>query len=123
MGFPTTYADLAINETLSRTGIVASGNSTGAGGYSIGASIRAQLNVTAAAGTTPTLDVTVEDSVDAGANWTTIGTFTQKTATAREVINITSPFGDMLRVRWVVGGTTPSFNFTVIWFIQAPVSA
>ncbi len=71
-----------------------------------------QLNVTAASGTTPTLDVVVEDSLD-GANWNTVGTFTQLTTTGRQVINVTTPFADQIRVRWTIAGTTPSFTFAV----------
>lgn len=74
---------------------------------------RAQLNVTAVSGTTPTLDVVIEDSLD-GTNWNVIGTFAQDTAVGREVINVTTPFADQVRVRWVIGGTTPSFTFSVL---------
>jgi hypothetical protein len=88
-------------------------------GYGAALSLRAQLNVTAASGTTPTLDVVIEDSVDGGVTWNTVGTFTQKTAVAREVINVTVPFADSLRVRWTVGGTTPNFTFAVHWVAQA----
>lgn len=91
-----------------------SGNS-GIIGRSYGPSVtlRCQLEVTAASGTTPTLDVVIEDTLD-GTNFNTVGTFAQKTATSREVINITSPFADRLRVRWTIGGTTPSFTFNVV---------
>lgn len=75
--------------------------------------LRVQLNVTAASGTTPTLDVLVEDTLD-GTNYNTIGTFAQKTTTGREVINITTQFADSIRVRWTVAGTTPSFTFSVV---------
>jgi hypothetical protein len=74
--------------------------------------LRAELNVTAASGTTPTLDVVLEDSID-GTNWNTIGTFSQKTAVAREVLNIQTPFFARLRARYTIGGTTPSFTFDV----------
>lgn len=80
--------------------------------------IRAQLNVSAASGTTPTLDVVIEDSVDGGATWNTIGSFAQKTAAGREVINITNAFGELVRVRWTIGGTTPSFTFAVDWILE-----
>jgi hypothetical protein len=99
--------------------VTASGNGGAAGGYGAALSLRAQLNVTAASGTTPTLDVVIEDSVDGGVTWNTVGTFTQKTAVAREVINVTVPFADSLRVRWTVGGTTPNFTFAVHWVAQA----
>jgi hypothetical protein len=103
----------------------ATGNSGTLTGYGPAASLRAQLNVTAASGTTPTLDVVIQDSVDGGTNWNTIGTFAQKTTTGREVINILplkaesatfQPiFSDTLRVLWTIGGTTPSFTFAVDW--------
>lgn len=87
--------------------------------------LRVQLDVTAASGTTPTLDVVVQDSLD-GTNWNTVGTFSQKTAASREVINI-GPRGDAqpagfawpfhprkVRIQWTIGGTTPSFTFSVL---------
>lgn len=80
-------------------------------------SLRVQLDVTAASGITPTLDVVVEDTLD-GATWNVIGTFAQKTAAGREVINITSPFSDRVRVRWTIGGTTPSFAFALDAYTQ-----
>lgn len=82
-------------------------------GWAPATTLRAQLNVTAASGTTPTLDVVLEDTLD-GTNWNVIGTFSQKTATSREVINVTAPFADNVRARWTVGGTTPSFTFAVL---------
>lgn len=80
--------------------------------YGPAATIRAQLEVTAAAGTAPTLDVVIEDTLD-GATFNTIGTFAQKTAASREVVNITGVFSDKVRVRWTIGGAGPSFTFNV----------
>lgn len=97
----------------------ASGDSGALTGYGPAQTLRAQLNVTAASGTAPTLDAVIEDSVDGGATWNTVGTFTQATAATRQVINVTTPFADTLRVRWTVGGTTPSFTFAVHWVAQA----
>lgn len=99
-----------------------SGDSAALQGYGPASSIRAQLNVTAASGTSPTLNALIEDSVDGGATWNTIGTFAQRTAAGREVINITTPFGTQLRVRWTIAGTTPSFTFAVDWVAQTPSS-
>lgn len=96
----------------------ASGDSGPLNGYGIASTVRAQLNVTAITGTSPTLDVVIEDSVDGGTNWNAIGTFTQKTAVIRDVINITTPFGSALRVRWTIGGTTPSVTFAVDWYVE-----
>lgn len=97
----------------------ASGDSGIWDGFGRASTLRAQLHVTAASGTSPTLDVVLEDSVD-GSNWNTIGTFSQKTAASREIVNVTSPFGDRIRARWTIGGTTPSFTFSVRVAAQDP---
>ena len=72
-----------------------------------------QLDVTTASGTSPTLDVVVQDTVD-GSNWNTIATFAQATAVTREVIRLTTAFTDQLRVVGTIGGTTPVFIFGVL---------
>lgn len=74
--------------------------------------VRAQLDVTAASGTTPNLTAFIETTVD-GTNWDVVGTFAAKTAAGREVITISNFVGRNLRVRWVITGTTPSFTFSV----------
>lgn len=94
----------------------ANGNSLTVTGYSPTEALRAQLDVTAASGTSPTLDVVIQDSLDGGATWNTIGTFAQRTAAARQVINVAAPFAPLLRVSWTIGGTTPSFTFSVDWY-------
>lgn len=78
------------------------------------ATVRLVLAVTAASGTTPTLDVTVETSMDNGVTdaWRSLGTFAQKTAAGSE----RKSFGGCdrwVRTRRVVAGTTPSFTYTV----------
>lgn len=80
-------------------------------------SLRAQLDVTAftvAAGNT--LDVVIEDSLD-GINWNVIGAFAQRTAVGREIINVTIPFGENLRVRSTVGGA-PAATYGVTAYVQ-----
>lgn len=81
-------------------------------GYAAPSKLRVQLNVTEASGVTPTLDVVVEDTLDGG-NWNVVGTFAQRTAAGRQVIDITTPFAGTVRFRWTIGGTTPSFTFAV----------
>lgn len=95
----------------------ASGDSGPLSGFASAETLRAQLNVSAAAGTAPTLDVVIEDTLD-GVNWNVVATFAQKTAASREVVNVTLPFSDQIRVRWTVGGTTPSFTFAVAVYAQ-----
>lgn len=96
----------------------ASAASAALGGYGGAKVLRCQLDVTAASGTAPTLDVVVEDTID-GTTFNTIGTFTQATVASRQVVNVTAPFTDTLRVRHTVAGTTPSFTFSVAIYSEA----
>lgn len=89
------------------------GNSGLIPGYGPARQLRAQLDVTAASGTTPNLAVLVEDTLD-GTNWNPIITFAAKTAAGREVVNSSIAFSDTLRVSWTITGTTPSFTFSVV---------
>ncbi len=86
-------------------------------GWGVPSQARVQLDVTAAAGTSPTLDVVVEDTLD-GTNWNVLGTFTQRVGPGRQVINLSTPFADRLRVRWTLGGTAPSFTFSVLAYSE-----
>ena len=81
----------------------------------------AYLSVTAASGTSPTLDVKIQDSPD-GNTWYDIGSgtgsgtglFVQATAATTQVKDITTRnFGRYIRAVNTVGGTTPSFTFSV----------
>lgn len=110
------YAEDILAASAART---ASGDTGVLSDYGRANTLRVQLDVSAVAGTTPTLNVLLEDTLD-GTTWNTIGTFAQKTAAGREVINVTSPFAKRIRVSWTVGGTTPSFTFSVICASQAP---
>lgn len=69
------------------------------------------LDVTAASGTTPTLNVTIQTKDPAG-NWYDLVSFTQRTAAGKEAKPV-SVFGETLRIAYTVGGTTPSFTFSV----------
>ncbi len=91
-----------------------SGDSGPLEGWGRPTSARVQLNVTAAAGT---LDVVVEDTLD-GTTWNVVGTFAQLTGVGRQVINLSTPFADRLRVRWTIGGTAPSFTFSVLAYSE-----
>lgn len=71
----------------------------------------ALLDVTVVAGTAPTLDVVIETSPDK-VSWFTHTTFTQKTVVGKDFKTL-SNLGRFLRVRWTIGGTTPSFTFSL----------
>lgn len=88
-------------------------------------SLYVEVNVTAASGTTPTLTVVVEGSLD-NTNWFTLGTVGANgynvgpVSTAPTNFTVTAgpirAYFDMpqyIRSRSVIGGTTPSFTYTV----------
>lgn len=114
-------ADLASPGQLETLVASAARTTTGASalseGWGAASKIRAQLNVSAASGTTPNLIVLIEDTLD-GTTWNTVGTFAAKTTTGREVINVTTPFSDRLRASWTITGTTPSFTFDVVTYSE-----
>lgn len=73
----------------------------------------AKLSITAASGTTPTLDLKLQESVD-GTNWNDVAAFPQKTGagTHSKTFGPLTP-GSQCRWSWTIGGTTPSFNFSI----------
>jgi len=79
----------------------------------VGRELIVSLDVSAASGTTPTLDVKIQHSPD-GSIWHDLGTaFTQKTAVSKEAKVFTGIHG-YIRASWTIGGTTPSFTFSVL---------
>ena len=99
-------------------------------------SLLIQLDITAVSGTTPTLDVKVQTSVD-GTNFCDVAAFTQSTVAARKLIRIAAgvtpqaevactdatlaagtihqgPLGRSIRIKHALpGGTTPSFTYSL----------
>lgn len=73
------------------------------------------LDVTAASGTTPTLDVIIQGRTNGSGTWTALpdGTFSRKVTTGQDCIRIAGPLPPEIRARYVIGGTTPSFTFIV----------
>lgn len=72
------------------------------------------LDCTAASGTSPTLDVEVQWSHD-GTTWASAesaDSFGQLTAAATKVEQYAIK-GTHYRVKWTIGGTSPSFTFSV----------
>jgi hypothetical protein len=99
------------NITFINGALTASGNSLT---FDLGDAeqIVATLDVSAASGTSPTLDVVIEDSAD-GSVWNTLATFTQKTTIATEVLRITNAFHNRVRAKYTLGGTSPNFTATL----------
>lgn len=74
------------------------------------------INVTAASGTTPNLVVKLQDSPDGGTTWYDVSSATAMTAVSTQAFRINlsaTPASDLLRIAWVITGTTPSFTFKV----------
>lgn len=68
------------------------------------------LAITAASGTSPTLDVVVQTSRD-GSTWYTAGAFTQATTTGTQ--RKTFALDRYVRLQWTIGGSdTPTFTFS-----------
>ena len=74
----------------------------------------AHLHVTAASGTTPTCAVKIQHSANNSA-WADLVTFTQATAATSERIEVAAgtTVNRYLRAIYTIGGTAPSFTFTV----------
>jgi hypothetical protein len=97
---------------LASQAITATGNgSTLAldGGNSLGAVV----NVTAASGTSPTLDLTLQESQDAGATWSDIYQL-QRIITTGQVTVPNMLLTGTRRWKWTVGGTSPSFTLSIV---------
>jgi hypothetical protein len=82
-------------------------------GLQMGAKSTARLDlaVTAAAGTGPTMTVTIEHSHD-GTTWVAHSAFPAVTA-AGTVRKVFGGLDNYVRATWTMGGTTPSFTFSV----------
>lgn len=92
------------------------------------------LDVTAASGTSPTLDVYVEKLLPDRTTWQNIAHFAQATGTGKQLFSlvgqapdfptvqsqaiaastvVTTLIGSILRLSWVIAGTSPSFTFSL----------
>ena len=75
-----------------------------------GTSYQVNVPVTVVSGTTPTLDIGVEESDDAGTNWFRVYDFPRITATGMYRSPKLPLTGNRVRYVQTVGGTTPSFT-------------
>ena len=71
-------------------------------------------------GTSPTLDVKIQGTVDAGSNWTDIVSFPQMTGTSpyKKYVRALCPF-DQIRAVIDVGGTSPSYGTVLCGIVPA----
>lgn len=100
------------------TSAVRTANGQGSALAPKGEKVRLFLDVSAAGGTSPTLDVKVDVRDPLSGNWVqNAEAFAQVTGTGTTSLVITNPLGTEFRIRWVIGGTSPSFTFSVgaVW--------
>lgn len=75
-------------------------------------SIEGFLSVTAvSASSSPTLDVRLETSLDAGSTWSTVGSFAQATGVTTKN-KVFGPLGDSCRWGWTLGGSSIAATLT-----------
>lgn len=118
------YSEDILSASSTQTTTGQTGTLSGYGGSS---TLRVYVNCTAASGTSPTMTINIQDTVD-GTNWYTVGSSAAITAVGTSVFEIGAGLGnnhvfaDRLRVQWVIGGTTPSFTFDVRACDQSPLT-
>lgn len=106
LGIPGTIADVA-SAALTTTTTTAAFTPT------FGPSYEVNIPVTVVTGTTPTLDVQVQESLDSGTNWTAVYDFPRITATGFYTSPPLRLVGNRVRYVQTVAGTTPSFTRAV----------
>jgi hypothetical protein len=99
--------------TLYSGTVTASGNSADIDVSTVSA-LEIELKVTSVSGTTPTLDVYIEGKFEATGDYKVLASQTGITSTGIWFFTINPLIFRYIRVRWVVGGVSPSFTFTVV---------
>lgn len=73
--------------------------------------------VTAVSGTSPTLQVGIQDSPD-GVSWATAVTSAVISAPGTYRIVLSAPLGNHIRHVLTIGGTIPSFTFSIVAVVE-----
>jgi hypothetical protein len=78
------------------------------------------LDVTAASGTTPTLDIDLEVKDPLSGQWFTLVSLTQATGvtTQRLATGLADLADVVFRAVWTIGGTTPDFTFSLCFVVK-----
>lgn len=106
LGFPGIIADVA-SAALATTTTAGPFTPTFGSCYSV------NIPVTAVSGTTPTLDVAIEESDDSGTNWFKVYDFPRITATGMYRSPVMRMVGNRVRYVQTVAGGTPSFTRSI----------
>lgn len=110
MGLRPFMTDTALSH-IARTASTTSGPVAAAG---VGQHALVMIHCSAASGTTPTLDASLEESAD-NSTWTAVAgsSITQLTAAGNRIANA-NVVKNYVRVTVTIGGTTPSFTFSAV---------
>ena len=92
--------------------VTASGNTSDID-LSVFSAMEIELKVTAVSGTSPTLDVYIEGQFEPTGDYKVLASQTGITSTGTWFFTVNPLIFRFVRVRWVVGGTSPSFTFIV----------
>jgi len=103
---PTIVADVA-SAALTTTTTTAAITPT------FGSTYQVNIPVTAVTGTTPTLDIAIEESDDSGTNWYRVYEFPRITAIGMYRSPLLKMRGNRIRYVQTVGGTSPSFTLAI----------
>jgi hypothetical protein len=71
------------------------------------------LDVTAASGTTPTLDVKIKTKDPVSGKWFDLASFTQATGITSEMKAVSGLLGSQIAAFYTIAGDTPSFTFSL----------
>ncbi len=105
-GMDAAQGDLALTLTAQGAGTVTSGPITSAGkaGH-----VLLMVHVSAITGTTPTLNVSLEQSADGASGWTALaGSAAAQLTAVGNAVAYAYPTANYVRVTATVGGTTPA---------------
>lgn len=97
---------------IASAAVTSTGNET-AVANDFGAAFQIQIAVTAVSGTSPTMDLMVQETDDGGTNWIDVYQFPRITATGVYRTPLLPTNGTQYRIVRTIGGTSPSFTRTV----------
>ncbi len=108
-GLRLLLGDVALPSAARGSGTVQSGPVATSG---VAGDVLLAVHCTAASGTSPTLNVSLEESADGASGWTAVtGSSIAQMTAAGNAMAYASPSKSFVRVTATVAGTTPSFTF------------
>jgi hypothetical protein len=113
--------ELSLVELLPAAARTASANGTGVDVSGYVGNIKVLLNIGTVTGTTPTLDVKIQDSAD-NSSWADVSGYTiaQKTAAGSDSLSVDKrAVRKYIRAVATIGGTTPSFPCAILAVAQS----